>query len=120
MSNCYQIFNVSNSDGAYELYNEAFGAKKTSEERGTNGWVGIDMELFGFKIFIQSFPEWVENPPEKQGNCCVKFSDEEALRKAYDVLKNEAKPHSLNTDWDWTPLSAVITDKFGIDWLFAL
>jgi len=120
MSHCYQIFNVSNSIEAVELYCKALGAKKTNEEKSAEGWVGIDMTVFGFDIFVQSFPNWVENPPEKQGNCCISFSFEQDLRKAYDVLKEESRSCEIHSDWFWTPLAALVTDKFGIDWLFAL
>ena len=120
MSHCYQIFNVSDATKAYELYHEAFGAKKISEDKGDDGWIGIDIGLFGFNIFVQSFPDWIENPPEKQGNCCVSFSTEEELRRAYDVLKQESCKQELNMDWHWTPLAAVITDKFGVDWLLVV
>ena len=120
MSHCYQIFNVSDSIKACELYCNAFGAVKKSEDLGPDGWVGSDLELFGFNIFVQSFPHWKETPPEKQGNCCVLFSTETELRKAADVLKPDAQSHVMHTDWGWTPLVALITDKFGIDWLLAL
>jgi len=28
--------------------------------------------------------------------------------------------YSLNTDWHWTPLSAIIKDKFNVSWLFCV
>jgi len=119
MSRCYQIFDVCNAVEAVKLYQSAFGAEKSSEDTGPNGWVGIEMEIFGFHIFVQSFPEWVENSLEKHGNLCVSFSSEEDLRKAAELLKPGAKNHELRTDWGWTPLVALITDKFGVEWLFA-
>ena len=120
MSHCYQIFNVSDAIRAYEAYQKAFGAQKKNEEIREDGWVGIGMNVFGFHIFVQSFPHWAETPPENHGSCCISFSSEEELRKAYNILEEDAQKHSLHTDWGWTPLVALITDKFGVDWLFAL
>lgn len=121
-SYCYLIFNlgsVSNVLEACEMYGHAFGAEKLSEDTSANdwidgGWLGVDIKLFNFTIFIQS----AGNP--LGGNCCIKFTAEKELRKAYNILKNEAIACSLNTDWHWTPLSAVIKDKFGVNWLLCV
>jgi len=118
-SYCYLIFNlesVSNVIEACDLYCEAFGAEKTSEERGINdpdSWIGIDIKVFDFGIFMQS----TRGP---NGACCIHFATEEQLRKAYDLLSKEGTNCMLNTDWHWTPLSAILTDKFGVNWLFCV
>jgi DNA-binding transcriptional MerR regulator/uncharacterized glyoxalase superfamily protein PhnB len=119
-SYCYLIFNlgsVSNVLEACEMYGKAFGAEKLSEERGDfvpGGWIGMDIKLFNFTIFMQS----TSNP--LGGNCCTKFASQKELRKAYDVVKEEAIECSLNIDWHWTPLSAIVKDKFGVNWLFCV
>jgi len=122
-SYCYLIFNLKDKNDvieACELYCEAFGAEKTSESRGgTDGgppeeWIGIDIKLFNFGIFVQS----VYDAP--RGGCCVRFDNEENLIKAYDLLSKDAKECSLRLDYHWTPLAAHITDKFGVGWFFAL
>jgi len=119
-SHCYLIFNlgsVRNVLEACEMYSKAFGAEKLSEERGfiePDSWIGMDIKLFNFTIFMQS----TSNP--LGGNCCIKFISQNELQRAYDVIKEEAIECSLNTDWHWTPLSAVIKDKFGVFWLFCV
>jgi|GEM_PF-802147 len=122
-SYCYLIFNLKDKNDvieACELYCEAFGAEKTSEDTITGGpeWIGINIRLFNFGIFMQS----VYDAP--RGGCCVHFDTEENLRKAYDLLSSEAESCTLHIDTpetpSWTPLCANITDKFGVGWFFAL
>ena len=120
-SYCYLIFNLgskSNVLGACEMYGRAFGAEELSQDTSAadriSDWIGIDIRLFNFTIFMQS----TSNP--LGGNCCIKFSSQDELYKAYDVVKEGAIESSINTDWLWTPLSALITDKFGVNWLFCV
>ena len=118
-SYCYLIFNLKDKNDvieACELYCEAFGAKKTSEDTipGASEWIGINIKLFNFGIFVQS----VNDAP--RGGCCVHFDTEENLRKAYDLLSKEAKECSIHSDYHYTPLAAHITDKFDVGWFFIL
>ncbi|MEG0276843.1 MAG: MerR family transcriptional regulator [Coprobacillus sp.] len=118
-SYCYLIFNLNNKQNvieAVEMYTKAFNAEITSKDEFTGGaeWIGINITLFNFGIFIQS------NNEGHSGECCIHFASEDELRKAYDVMKEEAEECKLNTDWGWTPLSAVIRDKFGVFWLFCI
>ena len=120
-SYCYLIFNLGSARNvleACEMYGKAFGAEKLSEDHSASdwidGWIGMDIRLFNFNIFMQS----TSNP--LGGNCCIKFTSQSELRKAYDIISQEAQECSLNTDWHWTPLSALIKDKFGVNWLFAV
>ncbi|MDD4125899.1 MAG: MerR family transcriptional regulator [Eubacteriales bacterium] len=120
-SYCYLIFNLKDRKDVVEacaLYSEAFGAEKISEDFSASdwidGWIGIDIKIFNFGIFVQS----VSDAP--RGGCCIHFDNEEDLRKAYDLLSKEAEECHLHLDWHWTPLSAVIVDKFGVNWLFCV
>ena len=119
-SYCYLIFNLGSVDnvlGAVEMYGRAFGAEILSEDRGSfesNSWMGVNIRLFNFTIFMQS----TANP--LGGYCAVKFTSQNELQRAYDVIKEEAMESSLFTDWHWTPLSALVTDKFGVNWLFCI
>ena len=123
-SYCYLIFNLKDKNDvieACELYCEAFGAEKTSEDTITGGleWIGINIRLFNFGIFIQSV-----DLPDGRGGCCINFGTEHDLRKAYDLLSNEAESCKLHIDTpetpSWTPLCANITDKFGVQWFFCI
>jgi len=116
-SYCYLIFNLKDKSSvieACELYCEAFGAEKTSEDTLPGDWIGINIRVFNFGIFIQSV-----DMPDGRGACCIRFSTEKDLRKAYDLLSKEAIECHLYTDWHWTPLAATLRDKFGVSWLFA-
>ena len=118
-SYCYLIFNLKDRNDvieACELYCEAFGAEKTSEDTipGAPEWIGMNIKLFNFGIFVQS----VNDAP--RGGCCVHFDTEENLRKAYDLLSKEAKECSIHSDYHWTPLAAHITDKFGVGWFIVI
>ena len=115
-SYCYLIFNLKDKNNvieACELYCEAFGAEKTSEDTLPGDWIGINIRVFNFGIFVQSV-----DMPDARGACCINFSTEQDLRKAYDLLSKEAENHTLHLDWHWTPLAATLQDKFGVNWLF--
>ena len=120
-SYCYLIFNLgskSNVLEACEMYGKAFGAEKLSEDTSAadwiDEWIGIEIKLFNFTIFMQS----TSNP--LGGNCCINFTSQKELQRAYAIVKEDAIECSLNTDWHWTPLSALIKDKFGVNWLFCV
>jgi len=121
-SYCYLIFNLKDKNSvieACELYCDAFGAEKTSEDTSASDWIadwiGINIRVFNFGIFLQSV-----DMPNNRGACCISFSTEQGLRKAYDLLSKEAEASNLHLDWHWTPLAAVVRDKFGVDWLFCI
>lgn len=118
-SYCYLIFNLNSKQNvieAVEMYKKAFNAEITSKDELTGGdeWIGINITLFNFGIFIQS------NNEGHSGECCIHFASEDEFRKAYDVMKEEAEECKLNVDWGWTSLSAIIRDKFGVFWLFCV
>jgi len=114
----YNIFNVSNPMEAYELYHEAFGVEKVSEDY-PNGAAHIGIEINNFFILLRQEEEPVTAKFQFQG-CCVRFDAEEDLRKAYDVLTQAGKDYSLHSDWHWTPLSAFVTDKYSISWMLCV
>jgi len=121
-SYCYLIFNLKDRNDvieACELYCEAFGAEKTSVDTSASDWItdwiGINIKLFNFGIFMQSV-----DMPNGRGGCCINFGTEQDLRKAYDLLSKEAETYELHTDAHWTPLCANITDKFGVQWFFCI
>ena len=116
----YLIFDLGSKQNvidAVELYQRAFNAAITSRDEvtGGDGWIGMNIRMYDFGIFIQSN----KVPSGMQTGCCISFPSEDELRKAYDVLSQDAKECRLNDDWGWTSLSAIIIDKFGVNWLFA-
>ena len=113
----YNIFNVSNPIEAYELYREAFGVEKVSEDYpGGEAHVGI--EINGFFILLRHEEEPVAAKYPGQA-CCVRFEAEEDVRKAYDLLNYEGNGE-MHEDWGWTPLCAGVTDKYSVHWLLCV
>ena len=106
----YMIFNVENSIEAFELYHNAFNAKKIKDELENTH---ITMDVFGIDILLIS-------PGKDTSNGCIHFETESDLRKAYDVLTKEGTDYSLETEWEWTPLAAFVTDKYGVKWMFCI
>lgn len=47
------------------------------------------------------------------------FDDEQALRKAYDVLKEKAEVHCPLSPCEWCKQAADLTDRYGIRWLLS-
>ena len=107
----FMMLHVSNSTKAYELYHEAFGAEKISEDVLSQGDVYILMEVNGFQILLRP------GEAEKQF-CCVKFASEADLRRTYDFLTREGTGSFL--DAHWTSLLAFVTDKYGVNWQFSV
>lgn len=101
---------------AFELYRQAFNAKKTWEGTPPNGGdIHIMMEIYGLEILL--------GPGGKAGtgfdnvlNCEIRYDDETEFRKAYDALIRECRNHSLEGPYPWAMLLGLVTDKFGIGW----
>jgi uncharacterized glyoxalase superfamily protein PhnB len=111
------VFNIADNNddriNAFELYQKAFNAKKISEQIPPDGGdIHIAMEINGFEFLLL--------PGEKDVGggrvyCQFRFDNEDDLRKAYDVLSQEAFEYSISTDF-WSPLFALVTDKYDIKW----
>ena len=112
----YNIFNVSDPMGAYELYREAFGVEKVSDDFGDGTHIGIEINTF-FILLIQA-EELVSKKYPGQA-CCVRFDTKEDLRRAYDLLNGPGKGE-IFSDWDWTPLAAFVTDKYSVHWMLCV
>ena len=106
----YNIFNVSSPIEAYELYHEAFGVEKVSDDFGDGSHIGIEIDSF-FILLRQEQEPVAEKYPLQA--CCVQFATEEDLRRAYDML-NKVGNGEIHADWDWTPLCANVTDRYSI------
>lgn len=101
---------------AFELYRQAFNAKKLSE--GTppdSDEIHIMIEIYGLEILLGPGGK-VGTGFENVLNCEVRFDNENDFRKAYDVLIRESQNHSLEGPFPWATLLGLVTDKFGIGW----
>ena len=113
----YNIFNVSDPIKTYELYREAFGVEKVSEDY-PGGEAHIGIEINGFFILLRHEEEPVAEKYPLQG-CCARFETQEDLRRAYELL-NHAGKGELHSDWEWTPLAAFVTDIYSISWMLCV
>ncbi len=101
---------------AFELYRQAFNAKKLWEGTPPNGNdIHIMMDIFGFEILLGPGSE-VGQGMNNAIICEVRFDDENDFRKAYNVLINEGQNHSLEGPYPWATRLGLVTDKFGIGW----
>ena len=103
---------------AFGLYQEAFGAKKNGESYAGDV-VHIMMEVYGVGILIGPG----DRPAmgfESSFNCEVRFTDEKAFQKAYEVLSREGGECRLEGPYPWATRLGLLTDKFGIPWALYL
>lgn len=101
---------------AFELYRQAFNARKISESTPPDGDdLHIMMEINGFEILLGPGAK-VEKVLEHAVTCELHFDVECGLRQAYDVLIREGRQYSLTGPYPWATLLALVTDKFGIGW----
>ncbi len=113
-------FNISTTNEerqeVFELYQQAFNAKKLSEETPPeSGEVHMMLDIYGFEILLGPGGETgrgMNNPLI----CEIRFDDEKEFRRAYDVLTKEGQNSSLEGPYPWATLLALVTDKFGIGW----
>jgi uncharacterized glyoxalase superfamily protein PhnB len=98
---------------AFELYQEAFGAVKAWEGTPPDGDdLHIVMQINGFNILLGPGSEKNEEhivTPE------LMFDNEDDLRKAYNILKQEGCNYSIGS-YPWAPIGALVTDKYGVTW----
>ena len=105
------MFHIADPLAAWELYREAFGAVKTSDEYLPNGDPNIGIKIDTLHILLR--------PGDGEGGCYIRFTTETDLRHAYEVLTREGSG-SINTDYHWTTLAAHVNDKFNCGWFFCI
>lgn len=108
---------VKGSVEAVELYKRAFDAEVMcvySDEKG--GYMHSELNAFGQIIAVS---ERFENT--LCGNnmqFCFHFGEgsEEIIKRAYDVLKEDAAECSPLGECDYSPCQFTLIDKFGVSW----
>jgi uncharacterized glyoxalase superfamily protein PhnB len=101
---------------AFELYKQAFNAKKLSEGTPPDGSdIHIMMDIYGLEILL--------GPGGKEGtgfdnviNCEVRYHDETEFRKAYAAICRECRSKSLEGPYPWAKLLGLVNDKYGVGW----
>jgi PhnB protein len=97
-------YHVQNPDGTFmhaELYVDGELLLALSE---SNNNIAIENKM---KYSATTYPAM---------NFCVNFKDEQAVKKAYDVLKDEANILFPLGPLPWSPCCSNLIDKFGIFW----
>jgi len=101
---------------AFNLYQEAFGAKMISQfspDWSNDENLHIIMDVNGFTILLHPSKE---KQPKGVVGCQMCFDSEEALRKAYDALAREGTDYTIDDTSPYWPLTALVTDRYGVGW----
>lgn len=111
-----QVF-VKGSTEAVELYRKAFDAELLCAfPDDSGGYMHSELNVFGQILAVSEITEDVI-----VGNnmmFCFDFGPgyEEKVRKAYDVLKEEAKSYTPIGECEYSTCQFTLIDKFGIYW----
>ena len=111
-----QVF-VKGSKEALELYKKAFNADVLCEyPDGNGGYMHAEINAYGQVIAISEIEEEVN--PRNTMMFCFDFGEggEDKVRRAYEVLKENAIACSPIGKCDYSPCQFVLTDKFGVVW----
>ncbi|MCL2360928.1 MAG: VOC family protein [Defluviitaleaceae bacterium] len=112
---------LKNCDQAIELYQKAFDAIVGGVWGDESGLIAhAEINVFGQCVAFM----------EQKSDCiigntmqfCFYFSksDEEIIKKAYDVLKDGAKIELPLGPCEWSSLIFCLVDKFGVNWLLCV
>ena len=120
MSKFAMAFNIGKTNEerieAFNLYQEAFHAKKISEAAPPNGGdLHIVMDLAGTRILLTSGGK-VQKITENAMCCEFHFDSENDLKKAYQILARQSLRCSLEGPYPWAALLGLVVDRFGICW----
>lgn len=112
-----QIY-VKGSDKALPFYKEAFDAEVISSYPNENGtYCHAELDIYG-QVF--ALAEATFDTPET-GNVmqfCLHFGEgkENLVKKAYDVLKDNAEIIYPLGECDYSPLMVDLIDKYSVRW----
>ena len=111
-----QVF-AKGSKEAVEFYRKAFNAELLcAYDDGNGGYMHSELNAYGQVIAVSEITDGISF-----GNAmmfCFEFGKggEENVKKAYEVLKEEAITCSPLDKCDYSSLQFVCTDKYGVTW----
>jgi PhnB protein len=108
---------VKGSIEAVELYQKAFNATLTSEARNSdNTFLHAELDVVGHIIAISE--RNIEKIPGNTMQFCFQYGEgnEEAVKKAYEVLQKGSQILRPLGPCFFSPLMADFIDKFGVHW----
>jgi uncharacterized glyoxalase superfamily protein PhnB len=103
----------------FEHYKRAFNAKFLFDGKGSQGeLIHVQMDVLGNEIGLApAAPHEIA-----AGNVtvvCLKFDNENDLRRAYEVLCEGGHGEGL-LNLPWSPLEGYVTDKYGVKWCIGI
>ena len=115
---------VKGSNDAVEFYQKAFGATVKNAHKNEDGtYMHAELDIFGQVFTVtEALPEWGERVAGNtmQINLHMGEGNEEAVKRAYNVLKEGAAPnnpmHNSLGECLFSPLMFGLIDKFGVNW----
>ena len=100
----------------FELYREAFGARKLSESTPPGSdELHMMIDLCGTELLLgpgDAVGKGLQNPIV----CEVRFREEAEFYKAYETLKAAGQNTSLEGPYPWADRLGLVTDRFGVGW----
>lgn len=116
---------VKGSIDAVELYKKAFGAEVGYNVLNPDGGYYHAELIRSGKVFL-AVSEIGENfctdviPKFPNMNFGIVLEDEEAVRKAYNILSEDAATCTPLRVLPWSDLSADVVDRFGVYWYISV
>ena len=113
---------VRGSVEAADLYCAAFGAVKSFEIKGENGlYAHCELSVNGTRIMaLSEAPADCDTSPKTAWQIMAfnafEFGTEEAVRRAYDLLKEGGHIIHPLAPCPWNPCCADLIDRFGVFW----
>lgn len=115
----FQVY-VKGSIEAVELYQKAFDAKIVSEHKNENGsYMHVELDVFGQIVALaEALPEAGERIAGSTMQLCFHLDKdkEETIKKAYEILKEDADIHFSLGESFFSPLMFGLIDKYGVNW----
>lgn len=110
---------VRESNKAVELYQKAFDAEIVANFANLDGtYMHAELNVYGQILAVSEAPvgEGVITGTAMQ--FCLHFGEgkEELVKKAYDILKDNAKINYPLSTCSYSPLMTDLTDKYGVRW----
>jgi PhnB protein len=115
----FQVY-VKGSVEAVALYQKAFGAKVSNEYKNEDGsYMHVELDVFGQVLAVsEGLPYAGESITGNTMQFCLHMGEgkEDAIKRAYEVLKDGAQIHSPLDKCFFSPLMFGLIDKFGVNW----
>lgn len=114
----FQLY-LKGCDEAIELYRKAFDATVDAIHRIPENNTIAHAEIRAFEQCISFMERDSDSVAGNTMQFCFHFGDgnEEAVKKAYEVLKDGAQIELPLGSCDWSPCIFSLIDKFGVNWL---